>query len=63
VADDAPARPVFYRPPVFALAAVVNGRLMVAPLGTPFDLASPAWVDAGPVPDVLEAVAFAPRGG
>jgi hypothetical protein len=38
---------------VFLCAAVRDGRLYAAPLGTPLDLDSPAWVDAGPAPGAL----------
>lgn len=59
-------------PPVFLQAAVYNGRLYAAPLGTPFDLdyarttlhiagvpaarEPGAWVDAGPAPDRLASL-------
>jgi hypothetical protein len=39
--------------PVFLVAAVHLGRLYLAPIGTPFDLADPSWEDAGPAPEDL----------
>jgi hypothetical protein len=43
---------------VYLLAAVdtSDGHLHVAPLGTPYDLNSPQWIDAGPAPERLDAL-------
>lgn len=38
---------------VFFLAAVCDGRLYVAPIGSRPDLGGEAWVDAGPAPDEI----------
>jgi hypothetical protein len=37
--------------PVYMTAAVHQGRLFVAPMGTALDLGSGVWVDAGPLPE------------
>jgi hypothetical protein len=47
--------------PVFFQAAIQDGHLHVAPLGTPYDTASPVWVDVGPAPDWAVPPAMAPR--
>lgn len=39
--------------PVFLLAAVKDGRLLIAPVGTPFDVTGPGWIDGGPAPEHL----------